>query len=120
MCRPLPEEEWERGNVGELATLEAFRVRILPVLGPIPSVVRKSRCERSDATDWNDHGCARYHDPRRTADCPARVQVRLARLRYLNRPRVRRKLYTRLWQDLIRLEGRITGELSVAFTLAAS
>ena len=31
--------------------------------------------------------------------------------------RVRRKLYTRLWQDLIRVEGRITGELSVASRL---
>ena len=39
-CSPLAEGEFEKGNVGELATLEAFRVRILPVLGPIPSVVR--------------------------------------------------------------------------------
>lgn len=33
---PLPEDEFQKGNVGELHALEAFRVRILPVLGPLP------------------------------------------------------------------------------------
>lgn len=35
----------------------------------------------------------------------------------LTRRRTRRKLYTRLWQDLVKLEGRITGDLQVAFAL---
>jgi len=30
---PLPEEEFQKGNVKELGVLEDFRVRILPVLG---------------------------------------------------------------------------------------
>lgn len=33
---PLPEEEFQKGAVHELSALEAFRVRILPVLGPLP------------------------------------------------------------------------------------
>ena len=30
---PLPEDEFQKGNVKELGVLEDFRVRILPVLG---------------------------------------------------------------------------------------
>lgn len=33
---PLPEEEFQKGAVEELSALENFRVRILPVLGPLP------------------------------------------------------------------------------------
>jgi tRNA A37 threonylcarbamoyladenosine dehydratase len=35
---PLDEEEFQRGKVEELAALEDFRVRILPVLGPLPAM----------------------------------------------------------------------------------
>ncbi|SNX86882.1 uncharacterized protein MEPE_05591 [Melanopsichium pennsylvanicum] len=35
---PLDDEEFEKGNVDELAALEDFRVRILPVLGPLPAM----------------------------------------------------------------------------------
>ena len=35
---PLPEEEYQRGQVNELSPLEQFRVRILPVLGPLPAI----------------------------------------------------------------------------------
>ena len=35
---PLPEPEFEKGNVGELGILPDFRVRILPVLGTMPAV----------------------------------------------------------------------------------
>ncbi len=35
---PLPEEEFERGPVGELGVLPDFRVRILPVLGTMPAL----------------------------------------------------------------------------------
>jgi tRNA threonylcarbamoyladenosine dehydratase len=32
---PLPEEEFEKGDVKELGVLDDFRVRILPVLGVV-------------------------------------------------------------------------------------
>ncbi|KZW02294.1 hypothetical protein EXIGLDRAFT_735761 [Exidia glandulosa HHB12029] len=35
---PLSEEEFAKGQVHELAALDDFRVRILPVLGPLPSI----------------------------------------------------------------------------------
>ncbi|PWN46637.1 hypothetical protein IE53DRAFT_391192 [Violaceomyces palustris] len=35
---PLDEAEFEKGDVDELAALEDFRVRILPVLGPLPAM----------------------------------------------------------------------------------
>ena len=35
---PLPEEEYQRGSVGELGVLPDFRARILPVLGTMPAV----------------------------------------------------------------------------------
>jgi tRNA A37 threonylcarbamoyladenosine dehydratase len=35
---PLPEEEFQRGGVGELSVLPDFRARILPVLGTMPAI----------------------------------------------------------------------------------
>lgn len=35
---PLPDEEFEKGKVGELAPMQDFRSRILPVLGTMPAV----------------------------------------------------------------------------------
>lgn len=35
---PLPDEEYEKGKVDELTALQNFRVRILPVLGPMPGM----------------------------------------------------------------------------------
>ncbi|KAL4072144.1 hypothetical protein J3A83DRAFT_4239362 [Scleroderma citrinum] len=35
---PLPDEEFEKGNIKELNAFDDFRVRILPVLGPLPSM----------------------------------------------------------------------------------
>ncbi|KAK4054979.1 hypothetical protein OIO90_003320 [Microbotryomycetes sp. JL221] len=35
---PLPEEEFKKGKVNELSLIQNFRVRILPVLGPIPAM----------------------------------------------------------------------------------
>jgi hypothetical protein len=35
---PLPEEEFQKGSVGDLGILPDFRVRILPVLGTMPAV----------------------------------------------------------------------------------
>jgi tRNA A37 threonylcarbamoyladenosine dehydratase len=36
--QPLSEEEFKKGNVGELGVLADFRVRILPVLGTMPAI----------------------------------------------------------------------------------
>lgn len=36
--QPLSEEEFAKGNVGELGVLADFRVRILPVLGTMPAI----------------------------------------------------------------------------------
>ncbi|KAI0008198.1 ubiquitin-protein ligase molybdopterin-converting factor [Xylariaceae sp. FL0662B] len=35
---PLPEEEFQKGQVGDLGVMPDFRVRILPVLGTMPAV----------------------------------------------------------------------------------
>ncbi|GAA5825074.1 hypothetical protein JCM11251_006089 [Rhodosporidiobolus azoricus] len=35
---PLPEEEFQKGKVDELHAMSNFRVRILPVLGPLPAM----------------------------------------------------------------------------------
>lgn len=35
---PLPEDEFQKGSVGDLGVLPEFRVRILPVLGTMPAV----------------------------------------------------------------------------------
>jgi tRNA A37 threonylcarbamoyladenosine dehydratase len=35
---PLSEEEFAKGNVGELGVLKNFRIRILPVLGTMPAI----------------------------------------------------------------------------------
>ncbi|WWC62914.1 uncharacterized protein I303_105512 [Kwoniella dejecticola CBS 10117] len=35
---PLPEEEFQKGAVKELQAFDDFRVRILPVLGPLPAI----------------------------------------------------------------------------------
>ncbi|GAA6023271.1 hypothetical protein JCM8202_004593 [Rhodotorula sphaerocarpa] len=35
---PLPDEEYEKGKVDELHAMSNFRVRILPVLGPLPAM----------------------------------------------------------------------------------
>jgi tRNA A37 threonylcarbamoyladenosine dehydratase len=35
---PLPEDEFVKGNVGELGVLQNFRVRIMPVLGTMPAI----------------------------------------------------------------------------------
>lgn len=38
---PLPEDEFAKGKVDELSALKDFRVRILPVLGPMPATVTR-------------------------------------------------------------------------------
>lgn len=35
---PLPEEEFAKGPVTDLTAFDNFRVRVLPVLGPLPCI----------------------------------------------------------------------------------
>jgi tRNA A37 threonylcarbamoyladenosine dehydratase len=80
---PLAEAELAKGAVGELAPLRDFRVRILPVLGPLPAI-------------FGLH-IATY------------VLCELAG-HPLERPvpvRHRKKLYERMWKDLLHRESRI-------------
>ncbi|KAI9459319.1 hypothetical protein F5148DRAFT_1276818 [Russula earlei] len=80
---PLAEAELAKGAVDELAPLRDFRVRILPVLGPLPAI-------------FGLH-IATY------------VLCELAG-RPLERPlpvRHRKKLYERMWKDLLHRESRI-------------
>jgi len=80
---PLAESELAKGAVDELAPLRDFRVRILPVLGPLPAL-------------FGLH-IATY------------VLCELAG-RPLERPlpvRHRKKLYERMWKDLLHRESRI-------------
>ncbi|KAI0259995.1 hypothetical protein BC834DRAFT_942561 [Gloeopeniophorella convolvens] len=80
---PLADAELARGGVDELAPLRDFRVRILPVLGPLPAL-------------FGLHA-ATY------------VLCALAG-RPLERPlpvRHRKKLYERMWKDLLHRESRI-------------
>ncbi|EHK19898.1 uncharacterized protein TRIVIDRAFT_224552 [Trichoderma virens Gv29-8] len=39
---PLPEEEFQKGSVGDLGVMANFRVRILPVLGTMPAIFGSS------------------------------------------------------------------------------
>jgi tRNA A37 threonylcarbamoyladenosine dehydratase len=80
---PLADAELAKGSVDELAPLRDFRVRILPVLGPLPGL-------------FGLH-IATY------------VLCELAG-RPLERPlpvRHRKKLYERMWKDLLHRESRI-------------
>ena len=80
---PLAETELAKGDVDELAPLRDFRVRILPVLGPLPAI-------------FGLH-IATY------------VLCEIAG-RALERPvpvRHRKKLYERMWKDLLHRESRI-------------
>ena len=80
---PLADAELAKGSVDELAPLRDFRVRILPVLGPLPGL-------------FGLH-IASY------------VLCEIAG-RPLERPlpvRYRKKLYERMWKDLLHRESRI-------------
>ncbi|KAF8639134.1 hypothetical protein AX17_001624 [Amanita inopinata Kibby_2008] len=82
---PLPEEEFQKGNVKELSTFDDFRVRILPVLGPLPAIFGLNAatyicCELAGKPISN----------------PLPVKNR-------------QKLYQRLLRDLLHRESKLTG-----------
>lgn len=82
---PLPEEEFQKGPIEELGVLEDFRVRILPVLGPLPAIFGLNiatyvTCELSGKSIPN----------------PLPIKNR-------------KKLYERLYRDLLHRENKIAG-----------
>jgi len=82
---PLAQEEFEKGKVNELGAYDDFRVRILPVLGPLPAIFGLH------AATW--------------------VVSELAGRPIANPLPVkgRRKLYERMWRDLVNREQKIVG-----------
>ncbi|KAF9551067.1 ubiquitin-protein ligase molybdopterin-converting factor [Agrocybe pediades] len=82
---PLPEEEFQKGPVKELGVFDDFRVRILPVLGPLPSIFGLN--------------IATY------------ILCELAG-KPINNPlpiKNRKKLYERMYRDLLHRESKIAG-----------
>ena len=82
---PLSEEELQKGSVKELSAFDDFRVRILPVLGPLPSIFGLN--------------IATY------ILCELGGKPIIDPLPVKNR----KKLYKRLYQDLLRRESKIAG-----------
>ncbi|KAI0342540.1 ubiquitin-protein ligase molybdopterin-converting factor [Trametopsis cervina] len=83
---PLPEEEFKKGDVKELGAFDDFRVRILPVLGPLPAIfglhiASYVLCDLADKPIPN----------------PMPVKGR-------------RKLYERLYRDLQHREEKLSGQ----------
>ncbi|KIK68234.1 hypothetical protein GYMLUDRAFT_35612, partial [Collybiopsis luxurians FD-317 M1] len=83
---PLDEEEFKKGPVKELGVFDDFRVRILPVLGPLPSIfglhiATYILCELAGKPIFN----------------PLPIKGR-------------KKLYERLWKDLLHREEKLAGQ----------
>lgn len=83
---PLPEEEFQKGAVKELGVFDDFRVRILPVLGPLPSIFGLHiatfiLCDLADKPILN----------------PLPIKNR-------------KKLYERMLRDLLKRESQLVGE----------
>ena len=83
---PLPEDEFQKGNVKELGVFDDFRVRILPVIGPLPSM-------------FGLH-IATY------VICEMAGKPILNPLPIKNR----RKLYERMLRDLLQRESKLIGQ----------
>lgn len=82
---PLPEEEFQKGPVSELGVFDDFRVRILPVLGPLPAIFGLNiatyiLCELAEKPISN----------------PLPIKNR-------------KKLYERMYRDLLLRESKIAG-----------
>ncbi|KAL6302273.1 ubiquitin-protein ligase molybdopterin-converting factor [Sparassis latifolia] len=83
---PLPEDEFEKGDVRELGVFDDFRVRIIPVIGPLPSIFGLNiatyiLCELAGKPITN----------------PLPVKFR-------------KKLYERLYRELLHREEKLAGE----------
>ncbi|OAV93299.1 hypothetical protein PTTG_11767 [Puccinia triticina 1-1 BBBD Race 1] len=88
---PLPEDEFQKGNVGELSALADFRVRILPVLGPLPSMFGQAMAA---------------HAITQLANFPTQP------LPIKNRT----KVYHRIFNDLLAREFRLCGATTIPFS----
>ncbi|KAA1085351.1 hypothetical protein PGT21_004159 [Puccinia graminis f. sp. tritici] len=88
---PLPEDEFQKGNVGELSALADFRVRILPVLGPLPSMFGQAMAA---------------HTITQLGNFPTQP------LPIKNRT----KVYHRIFNDLLAREFRLSGATTIPFS----
>ncbi|KAI4520691.1 hypothetical protein K523DRAFT_276122 [Schizophyllum commune Tattone D] len=82
---PLPEEEFQKGAVKELGVFDDFRVRILPVIGPLPSI-------------FGLHAATYILCDVAGQPIPNPLPIKN-----------RRKLYDRLLRDLLNRERKVTG-----------
>ena len=101
----MPDEELQKGSVGELSALEAFRVRILPVLGPLPGIAGQAMAAHVLTTLGGFP----------TAPLPVKYDLRPLGSNFVLMVRDcvcrdRTKLYHRLWNGLSALEQKLTGE----------
>jgi tRNA threonylcarbamoyladenosine dehydratase len=105
---PLPEEEFQKGNVKELGVFDDFRVRILPVLGMVLFFsTRKHHLELIDV---------RFRGPLPSIfglHIATYILCELAEKPILNPLPIknRKKLYERLLRDLLTRESKLTGHL---------
>ncbi|KAF5348024.1 hypothetical protein D9758_010036 [Tetrapyrgos nigripes] len=90
---PLAQEEFEKGKINELGAYDDFRVRILPVLGPLPAIFGLN------AATWVISELAG-----RPIENPLPVKGR-------------RKLYERMWRDLVNRENKIIGGATIRIPL---
>lgn len=101
---PLSEEEFEKGDVKELSPLDDFRVRILPVLGECNLLLYDlsrltRRCAKGPLPSIFGLHVATY------------IICELAGKPIMNplAVRGRKKLYERLYRDLLHREEKLTG-----------
>ena len=104
---PLPEEEFQKGNVKELGVLDDFRVRILPVLGWCHLVMLHYTREFDPQAHASIQGPLPSIFGLHTATF---ILCELAGKPITNplRIRDRRKLYDRLLRDLVHRESKLT------------
>ena len=105
---PLPEEEFQKGNVKELGVFDDFRVRILPVLGALPFLP----CLLAVSNLFVSHA--------RTGPLPSIFGLNAATWilcdlagKPIANPlpiKGRKKLNERLYRDLLHREQKITGQ----------
>lgn len=99
---PLPEEEFQKGPVKELGAFDDFRVRILPVLGNSSSLVLGPHVDALSGPLPAIFGL----------NAATYILCELAEKPIFNPLPIknRRKLYERMYRDLLHRESKLAGE----------
>jgi tRNA A37 threonylcarbamoyladenosine dehydratase len=99
---PLPEDEFQKGDVNELGVLDDFRVRILPVLGMLLATLKTHiHTEIGPLPSIFGLHIATYI----LCELAGKPITNPLTIRY------RRKLYEKLYRDLLRKESNIAGQI---------